>query len=85
MDDKTILWDCLKDQKFLSGQYAQMATETVCGNLLQDTMKICHDEVRANHDIFNVMSQKGWYPVEYAQQDEINRAKTMANQLESGL
>jgi len=85
MDDKTILWDCLKDQKYLSGSYAQMATEMACPTLLQDTMKICQDEIRANHDIFNLMSQKGWYPVEYAHQEEINRAKTMAHQLQSGL
>ena len=85
MDDKTILWDCLKDQKFLSSNYVQMSTEVSCNNLLQDVVKICQDEIRANHDIFTLMSQKGWYPVEVAPAGELTKARTMAQQLQSTL
>ena len=85
MDDKTILWDCLKDQKFLSGNYSQMSTEVACPDLLNDVMKICEQEIRANFDIFTLMNQKGWYPLEYAQLQELNKVKTMASQISSSL
>ena len=37
MDDKTIAWDCLKDEKFLVGMYSQISTEIANQNLLNDT------------------------------------------------
>lgn len=84
MDDKTILWDCLKDQKFLASNYAQMATEAANSGLVQDALKICQDEVRINYDIFNLMSERGWYSVTPADQQEItkviNKASSMGSQ-----
>lgn len=85
MDDKTILWDCLKDQKFLAGNYVNMSTEIACSQLLQDTMKICQDEIRSNFDIFNLMNQKGWYAVSPAQQQNIDQARSKGQQLQSSM
>ncbi|MEG1501181.1 MAG: spore coat protein [Clostridiales bacterium] len=82
-NDKSILWDCLKDQKFLASNYTQMATEVACGNLLQDTMKIAQEEVRINYDIFNMMNERGWYPVAAANMQEVNKVKTKAESLAS--
>ena len=53
MDDKMIAWDSLKDAKHLSEIYTGFATEVACEALLQDTIKIGQDHVRANHDIYN--------------------------------
>ncbi len=85
MDDKMLSWDCLKDQKHLVSTYAQISTELVCGELLSDTMKICQDEMRANHDIFNIMNQKGWYPVQAADAQKISSAKNKADQLSQSI
>lgn len=82
-DDKTLLWDCLKDQKFLAGNYTTMATEVACNGLLQDTMKVCQEEININYDIFNLMHQKGWYPTPAAEQQKIQQAQSKAQQLSS--
>ena len=82
-NDKNLLQDCLKDQKFLAGSYITMATEVACNQLLQDTMKVCQDEININYDIFNLMHQKGWYPVAAAEQQKIQRAQSKAQQLSS--
>ena len=83
MDDKTILMDCLKDQKFLATNYTTMATESSSSCLLQDALKICQEEVRINYDIFNLMNERGWYAVTPADQQEIskliNKASTMTS------
>jgi len=84
-DDKNLLLDCLKDQKFLAGNYATMATEVACNHLLQDTMKVCQDEININYDIFNLMHQKGWYPLAAAEQKKIQQAQSKAQQLSSTL
>ena len=84
MDDKTILLDCLKDQKFLATNYTTMATEAASSCLLQDALKICQEEVRINYDIFNLMHERGWYAVTPADQQEIskliNKASSMTSQ-----
>lgn len=85
MDDKTILWDCLKDQKFLAGNYVNMSTEIACTELLQDAVNICQDEIRGNFDIFNLMNQKGWYAVAPAQQQSISQARSKGQQLQSSM
>ena len=85
MDDKIILWDCLKDQKHMAANYSVMSTEVACSQLLSDVMQIWHDDIQANFDIFTVMNQKGFYPLEYAQAQEINKVKTSAQSMKSTL
>lgn len=84
-NDKSLLQDFLKDEKFLAGSYTTMATEVSGNQLLQDTMKVCQDEININYDIFNLMHQKGWYPVAAAEQQKIQQAQSKAQQLSSTL
>ena len=84
MDDKMIAWDLLKDEKHLAEVYTGFSTEVSCTNLLQDTMKICQDHIRANHDIFNVMQQRGWYPISMATQQSLLQAQNKAQQMSQG-
>jgi len=81
MDDKTISWDCLKDEKFMVGLYSQISTEIANQNLLNDAMRICQDHIRANFDIFSVMNQNGWYPLTMADQQGLSQAASKAQQL----
>ncbi|MDD2568788.1 MAG: spore coat protein [Clostridia bacterium] len=84
MDDKMIAWDSLKDAKHLSEIYTGFATEVACEALLQDTIKIGQDHVRANHDIFNIMQKNGWYPTAMATQQSLLQAQNKAQQLSQG-
>ncbi len=82
-DDKSILWDCLKDQKFMAGNYVGMAGETANSKLLADVLQICQDELRANFNIFNVMSQNGWYQTQAASMQQIAQEQGRAEQLQN--
>lgn len=84
-DDQSLLWDCLKDQKFLAGNYNTMATEVACSQLLQNTLRIHQEEININYDIFNLMHAKGWYPVPAAEQQKIQQTQTKVQQLSSQL
>lgn len=83
-DDKLISWDCLKDQKFLAKNYAQMSTEMVNPALLQDVVTICQEEIRGNHEIFNLISRNGWYSVQMADAQQMQQAAQQVNQMKSG-
>ena len=83
IDDQAISWDCLKDQKYLASTYVQMCTEVANNSLLQDTVKICQDEIRGNYDIFNMMNQMGWYQLQMADSQEISQARNQLNQMQS--
>lgn len=83
-DDKLISWDCLKDQKFLAKNYAQMGTEMVHPTLLQDVITICQEEIRGNHEIFNMINKNGWYSVQMADAQQMQQAAQQVNQMKSG-
>ncbi len=83
MDDKSISWDCLKDEKYMVGVYSQFSTEIANQNLLNDAMRICQDHMRANHEIFSLMQQNGWYSLSMANQQELSQIATKAQQLSS--
>lgn len=80
--DKTIATEMLLHQKYLADSYTGMARETACDALFTDVIKICQEELQANHQIFNFMNQKGWYPVQQADQNQINQARQTIQQLQ---
>ncbi len=81
--DQTIMWDCLKDQKYLASTYTTMATEMACTGLLQDALKVGQEEIRINYDLFQLMNQRGWYPVSAANQQEVGKVKSKSQTLQS--
>jgi len=85
LDDRTLLWDCLKDEKSIAGHYTTMATEISNTQLLQDTIKICQDSIRANYDIFHFMNQRGWYPVQVANPQDITQVKSSVQQMQNNI
>lgn len=82
-DDKCIAEECLLHQKYLASSYASMGRETACDGLFNDVVKICQDNLKANHQIFNFMNQKGWYPVQNADQNQIMQAQNQAQQMQT--
>ncbi|MGI6678403.1 MAG: spore coat protein [Dehalobacterium sp.] len=81
-NDKSIASECLLHQKYLADSYTGMARETACDALFTDVLKICQEELQANHQIFNFMNQQGWYQVQNADQNQINQALGQIQQLQ---
>jgi spore coat protein CotF len=73
MTEKDILQDCLSSQKFITTNYNIFAGECVNEQLQSAFLNILDEEHRIQADIFNDMSAKGWYPVQQADQQQIQQ------------
>ena len=73
--DKDMIGDILSCQKMLTGGYNTVANEAANPEIKNVFMDILNDEHTIQHDVFDVMSQRGWYPTEAAPQDKINTVK----------
>lgn len=82
-DDKCISTECLLHQKYLASSYTDMARETACDSLFNDVARISQENLQANHQIFNLMNQNGWYQVQNADQTQITKAQGQIQQLQS--
>ncbi len=75
MDDKTIMTDILNSVKgscdlLLHGS-VEAATPTVHTTFKNGLI----DSLQMQNDIYNIMSKKGWYPEQKAEQQKIDQAK----------
>jgi len=75
MTEKDILQDCLSIEKFTSSNYNTYAGECVCEQLRSAFLNILDDEHRIQAAIFTDMSSKGWYPVQPADQQQLQQVK----------
>ncbi len=79
--EKEILQDALTAQKGATGMFNTFSNECACPNLQKIMLDILNDEHAIQFDVFNDMSQRGFYPTTSAPQDKINQLKTQyANQ-----
>jgi len=82
-NDKSLANECLLHQKYLADSYTTMARETASDALFNDVTKICEEELQANHQIFNFMNQQGWYQVQNADQNDITKAQSQIQQMQT--
>jgi spore coat protein F len=83
--EKELMNDLLMSEKQVSSAYTVGITESSCGNL-RNVLKQCEGNVFTNQEqVFNAMSQRGWYPVKQAPSQEVLDAKTKYNQLKTEL
>ena len=75
MTDKELLTDVLTSEKSLVSLYnhaiQEAATEYVHSNFEQ----VCNEAIKDQYKVFKAMEQKGWYQVEQAQPQAIEKAK----------
>ena len=67
--------DCLDSQKRITSTYNTFTNECEHQNLRTDFMNILKEEHNIENEIFNQMSQRGWYQVPPAEQPKIDAAK----------
>ena len=85
MSEQELITDLLSSEKHTTSAYNTFVSETDCANLRQTLMSIQQDEQRIHEDLFNAMSQRGWYAVPRAADQEVQNAKTKFNQVKSQL
>ena len=69
------LTDLLSTQKFLTGAYNSYYCEAATGAVKNCLASILQDEHRIQEEIFNEMNNRGWYPLEKAEEAKLNSAR----------
>ncbi|HHU22691.1 MAG TPA: spore coat protein [Clostridiales bacterium] len=75
LGEKEILQDCLISQKQLTDSYNTYAGECVNEQLRGAFLNILDDEHRIQADLFCNLQSNGWYQVEPADQQKIQKAR----------
>lgn len=75
LTEKEILQDCLSSQKLTTGNYNTWAGECANEQLRTAMLNILDDEHRIQADIFTDMNTNGWYPVQPADQQQLQQVK----------
>ena len=75
LNDKDILNVLLSGHKLAATGYSTLVLESANQTLRNDVTNILEKTFKQQKNIFDVMSQKGWYPVESASTAEVANAK----------
>ena len=73
--DKDSMTDALSSEKFLSGVYNESLNEAYHAPVKNCFGGLLDDVHRAGEEIFAVMNERGWYPVEAAEEQKVTAAK----------
>ena len=80
MREKEMLQDSLISQKLITGSYNTYAGECVNEQLRGAFLNILEDEHRIQADIFCNLQSNGWYQVEAADAQKIQKARQKFSQ-----
>jgi len=75
MNDRDLLEDILLTVKGGSDLYLHGTIESATPNVHSAFDNALCSSLKAQNEIYNKMSQKGWYPSEQAEQKKIDQAK----------
>ena len=73
--DKDRMMDALSSQKFLSGIYNESLNEAYHTPVKNCFLGLLEDVHRTQEDLFALMNERGWYPVEDAQEQKVEQAR----------
>lgn len=74
--DKNIMTDVLSTQKSVTACYNYSANEAANPAVVNTMMDLLNDEHNIQHQVFEEMSKRGWYPTEAASDTKINEVKS---------
>lgn len=83
LTDQEMLSDALDSQKYITGNLNTFANECSTSKLRDDFLNVLQDEHNIQYELFNEMSQRGWYPVQQADQTQISQAKQKFDNMKS--
>ena len=73
--DKDRMMDALSSQKFLSGVYNESLNEAYHTPVKNCFSGLLEDTHRTQEELFAVMNERGWYPVESAEDQKVTAAR----------
>lgn len=73
--DRDRMMDALSSQKFLSGIYNESLNEAYHTPVKNCFSGLLDDVHRTQEELFSVMNERGWYPVEAAEDQKVTAAR----------
>lgn len=80
MDDKCIMENLLLTEKGVCDLFLHGAIESNTQNVHQTFSTALNDSLCMQDEIYKKMAQKGWYPTEQAQEQQIQKVKQKFSQ-----
>lgn len=84
MDDKNIMENLLLTEKGVCDLFLHGTIESNTANVHQTFSTALNDSLCMQDEIYTTMSQKGWYPTEQAQEQQIQKVKQKFSQQANG-
>ena len=75
MNDRDLVEDVLLIIKGVADLYLHGTIESSTLNVHSTFKKILNDTLCMQNEVYNAMAQKGWYPAQQAEQQQIEQAK----------
>ncbi len=83
LTDKEIMSSILNEHKLSASSLTTLVLESSCPTLRNDVQSILTKTFNGQKQVFDMMSQKGWYPVQNANQQEISVAQQKVKNIQS--
>ena len=84
-DDQEMFNDALYSQKQITENYNLSANECAGAQLRDLFLSILNEEHQIQADLFDEMSKRGWYPVQNADQQQVQQTNTKFQNMHSSL
>jgi spore coat protein F len=81
--DKEIMQTLLNEHKLCATSLTNQILESSNQTLRNDTAGILNRTFQHQKQIFDIMTQKGWYTVEQASQQDISKAKSEVGKIQN--
>lgn len=85
LTEKELMQDLLTTEKQIISSYSTGITESSCQNLRNTLVNNFRGTENIQFKIWDAMHQKGWYPTKDAEDAEVTKVKTDANQFNTEL
>jgi len=85
LSDKEITQTLLNEHKLCASSLTNLVLESSNQSLRNDAAGILSRTFQHQKNIFDLMTQKGWYTTQQASQQEISSAKQEVNKIQSSI
>lgn len=85
LGDKEIMTTLLDEHKFCASSLTNLILESSNQSLRNDATNILNRTFQHQKQIFDLMTQKGWYTTQNASQQEINNAKQEVSKVQASI
>lgn len=85
LTEKDLMCDLLSSEKQILSSYCIGITEASCPNLREILISNFHRAQETQYKSFDVMREKGWYPIKDAEPSLVEKAKHEARRMLSEL